>query len=201
MSKQGDFGINEGSLRNIRDDLIDMLNTYNGENANDDDFEEHMKIVNSKTEVKKVEEVVDEDDETYGEINIDDYIPADEEQEFGHFTNLLNIFTCYFKQLFMKNQETTMFDNIDHSKKDSTNKCMEFMYEEMFKFNKSLEEDKDMLYDPDDGTINIDLCEELYILYIDSEPKYVCKFILPLLQHIGTLEWTEINWSVIKIKG
>ena len=197
MSKQGDFGINESGLKNVRNDLVSMLSTYDGEtiadnNKNDDDgdFEDYMKMLNTKGNI--VEE---------GEIDIDDYVPADEEKEFGHFTNLLNIFTCYFKQLFMKNQEATMFENVDYNKKDSTNKCMEFMYEEMFKFNKSLEDDKDTLYDPDDSTINIDLCEELYILYIDSEPKFACKFILPILQHIGTLEWAEINWSIIKIKG
>ena len=134
------------------------------------------------------------------EIDINDYIPADEETEFNNFTSLLNIFTCYFKQLFSKNQESTMLDDVDYTKTDSTNKCMEFMYEEMFKFNKSLDLDKDILYHPDDECLDINKCTELYVLYVDSEPKYTCKYLLPLMQYIGTLRWTTIDWSIIKIK-
>lgn len=134
------------------------------------------------------------------EIDINDYILADEESELNNFTSLLNVFTCYFKQLYCTNQESTMFENIDYTKNDSTNKCMEFMYEEMFKFNKSLEIDKDILYDPDNECVDINKCDELYVLYLDSEPKYTCKYLLPLVQYVGTLNWTVINWSIIKIK-
>ncbi len=135
-----------------------------------------------------------------GEIDINDYIPADEETEFNNFTSLLNVFTCYFKQLFSKNQESTMLDDVDYTKTNSTNKCMEFMYEEMFKFNKSLDIDKDILYHPDDDCVDINQCNELYVIYIDSEPKYTCKYLLPLMQYVGTLHWTTIDWSIIKLK-
>lgn len=134
------------------------------------------------------------------EIDINDYVLADEEKELNNFTSLLNVFTCYYKQLYCTNQESTMFENIDYTKNDSTNKCMEFMYEEMFKFNRSSEIDKDILYDPDNEYIDINKCDELYVLYLDSEPKYTCKYLLPLVQYIGTLNWSVINWSIIKIK-
>ena len=40
------------------------------------------------------------------EINIDDYVLAEEELEFGSFINLINIYTCYFKQVFERKQNT-----------------------------------------------------------------------------------------------
>ena len=167
-------------------DIASLKEHYN----DDDDKEYHDEEYN-----------VDED------ININDYIPAEEELEFSGFTNLINIFTCYFKQLFEKKQHATVVDGFDYEKTDDakciytgTNRCMEFMYEEIFKFNKSKEDDKDILYDPDSDEVNIDNCNELYTLYINSEPKFVCKFIVPILQYLSTQEWIDIDWSIIKIK-
>lgn len=175
-------------MNNIK--LSELLNEFNCDSQELDDKEYNDAEYN-------IDEV----------INIDDYIPAEEEIEFGNFTNLINIFTCYFKQLFEKKQHANMFDGFDYEKTDnikciytSTNRCMEFMYEEIFKFNKSNEDDKDMLYGPDDDKININNCDELYTLYIESEPKFVCKFILPILQHLSTQKWTDIDWSILKIK-
>lgn len=135
------------------------------------------------------------------QIDINDYIPADEEVELSETTGLLNIFTCYFKQLFEAKQNSTMFDSVDIEKKEGTNRCLEFLYEEMFKFNNSKECDKDMLYDLDDVDLNIDEVKELYMLSIDSVPLYVCKFLLPLLKYLSTQKWNEINWTILPIKG
>ena len=103
---------------------------------------------NLQNEIKKIydKQLLDfsSDSEDSEEINVDDYELAEEESEFGIYVGLLNIFTCYFKQLFRRQQDETMFDHTDNSK-DSTNRCMEFMYEQINKYNSSEESDKDLL--------------------------------------------------------
>ena len=117
--------------------------------------------------------------------------------------NLLNIYTCYYKKLFVKKKDATMFENIDYEKMDSTNKCLEMLYDEIYKFDQSKEEDKDILYDPDDDTISIDECKELYSLYIENEPKFVCKYLLPILKYLAESHnnWTDMKWSIIPLKS
>lgn len=151
-----------------------------------------------KDHIQKIYDQHDKEDE---EIDINDYVVAEEDQEFRSHVNLLNIYTCYFKQLFRRNQGETLFDHVDYDKKNSTNKCMEFLYDEINKFNESTIEDKDILYEPDDISVDINKCTELYTLYINSEPLYLSKFLLPLFQYLATIDWYNIEWSIIPIKG
>lgn len=134
-------------------------------------------------------------------IDINDYIPADEEIEFNNYVDILNIFNCYYKQLNEKKQNATLFDNIDYEKEESTNKCLEFLYQEILKYNSSNDENKDLLYEVDDKEINIDQWDEMYVLYIDNEQKYTSKFLLPLLQYVATIEWTKTNWNIKPFKN
>ena len=142
-----------------------------------------------------------EDQDKEEEININDYIVAEEDIEYGTYVSLLNIFTCYFKQLFRRKQDETIFDHVDYDRKNSTNKCMEFLYDEINKFNDSKEEDKATLYSPDDPSVDINNCNELYSLYIKNEPKYVCKYLLPIVQYLTTIEWHTVTWAIIPIKN
>lgn len=146
------------------------------------------------------EQYEDEQEDEELEIDLNDYVLAEEETEFGTYVCLLNIYTCYFKQLFRRQQDETMFDHIEQDQKDSTNRCMEFLYEEINKFNNSKEEDKDVLYSPDDTSIEIEKCNEMFILYINDIPTYVCKYLLPIMKHLATLDWSNIRWSIIPIK-
>jgi hypothetical protein len=146
---------------------------------------------------------VDVETDTYippEDFDINDYEPACKDDNLVEMS-LLNVFICYYKQLYQVKQENHMFDGIDSEKEDSTNRCIELMYEEIHKFQKSTDDDKDILFDPDDNTVNIDLCIELYVLYVDGNVKYVSKYMLPLLRYISDLDWATIEWSVIKIKG
>lgn len=162
-------------------------------------------IKNYDENIKNILDHVDEENDINIDenINIEDYELAEEEVELMPYISLLNIYTCYFKKLFVRNKDSTMFDNIDYTKVDSTNKCLEFLYEEIYKFNKSDDQDKDVLFDPDDDNIKIDQCDELYSLYIGNEPKYVCKYLLPLFKFIGETykNWAEIDWSIIPLKS
>lgn len=206
MNTEIELQINE-NMENAALKLSELLSEFNDPVWNNNNFKEH--------EYETYDEHNNEYNEDNGEynvsneiINIDDYVPAEEENEFGNFTSLINIFTCYFKQLFEKKQQSTIFDGLDYEKEDektgrctSTNRCMEYMYEEIFKYNRSVEEDKDILYDPDSDLINIDNCDELFVLYVENDPKFVCKYILPILHHLSTIEWNNVIWSILKIKG
>ena len=185
------------NMQSVAIKLSELMNDYSEHTLDNDNFDNFKN--NEECDGYVINDEV---------INIDDYVLAEEETEFGNLTNLVNIFTCYFKQLFERKEYATIFDGLDYDKEDektgkctSTNKCMEHMYEEMFKYNKSIEEDKDILYDPDSDLINIDICEELYVLYVDSEPKFVCKFIMPILHNLSNSDWSNIEWSILKIKG
>lgn len=157
-------------------------------------------IMNKIIETNKEDDVFDEENKDIP-FNIDDYKLADEEIEFGKHINLLNIFTCYYKKLFERKEHEHMFEGTNPEIRDSTNRCIEFLYEEIFKFNKSDEEDKDVLYEPDDDNLDINKCKELYILCIDNSPVLVCKFLLPILQYLGEQDWLNIEWSIMPLKN
>ena len=176
------------SLEHFDGNMENILNCDTGDNN-------FLNKSVTRTDIIEINDVVDDEP-----INIDDFMPADEEDNIV-FIGLLNIFTCYFKQLYVKKQNETMFDNIDAEKVDSTNKLTETLYDEMFKYNQSLDETKDILYDPDDNELDINAVEELYALYIDNESKYVCKYLLPLLQYLSTQNWANIQWWIIPIKS
>ncbi|ARF09445.1 hypothetical protein Indivirus_1_68 [Indivirus ILV1] len=157
-------------------------------------------------DIKKIYEQQYKSDEEINEVNeeeidINDYVLAEEENEFGEFVALLNIYTCYFKQVFRREQDESMFDHIDYDQRDSTNKCLELLYEEINKFTKSEESDKDLLYNPDDESIDINKCQELYVLYINNFPGYACKYILPLMRHLAKIDWSNMEWSIIPVKN
>lgn len=133
------------------------------------------------------------------DVDIDEYIPVEKEDNFVEF-ELFNVFMCYYKQLYQAEPNTTMLHNIDYTKENSTNKCMESMYAEMHKFNTSTEADKDVVYNTDTEAVNIDECTELYVLNVGMEPKYVCKYLIPLLKYTSTIDWLNSEWSVMRLK-
>ncbi len=140
----------------------------------------------------------EDSDSSDSSLDINDYVLAEEESVFLQYVSLLNIFTCYFKQLFRRQQDETMFDHIENHK--DTNRCMEFMYEEINKYRIADDPDKDTLFNTNDESISIESCKELYILYLDDCPTYCSKYILPLMRFLATLEWNTVNWSVIPVK-
>lgn len=152
-------------------------------------------------EFQQVPEELDAPYTVPDDIDINDYTVADEEEEFGQYTDIMNVFLCHYKQLFCKNENCTMFDDIDYESDKSTNRGMEFVYDEIVKFNYSKEHDKNTLFNPDTDDINIEDCDELYLLYLDNEPVYVSKYIFVLVRYVAEMDWSNIMWSIIKIKG
>lgn len=133
---------------------------------------------------------------------IDDYYLDEEEKEFQEDLNFLNIYLWYFKHLFNQKKSMHMFEGINYEKDDSTNRCLELLYEEVEKYKEAKDDiTKITLYNPDE--ININNCQELYVLIINNEHKKVCQTLIPLIRYLATDEtnkWTEMNWMIVPLK-
>lgn len=170
--------------------------------SDDDNFVSEVNMDNIMEKIlQSNDDIIEKLDDLDKPINIEEYALADEEIEFGKYVNMINIFTCYFKKLFERKESDNLFAGINIEVEDSTNKSLEFLYDEIIKFNSSMEDDKDILYDPDDDLLDINNCKELYILCVDHSPLYACKFLLPLLQYLGGENWLEMEWNIMPLKN
>lgn len=116
--------------------------------------------------------------------------------EFDSF-NLLNVYLYYFKQLFQKNNSQNMFDEINCDEPNSTNRCLEFLYDEIRKCNENV--DKTAI--SEECNFNIDECDELYLLKINGESDKYCQYLLPLLKIVAEIDWTNVEWSINPLKS
>jgi hypothetical protein len=147
----------------------------------------------------KSQEDIDLEKELEKSVDVE-YYPVDEKHKnvTVNMFDTLNVFMTYFKRLYMRKKNETMFENIDASKVDETNKCLEVFYEHMEIYNKSEYDDKDDLYEA--HSINMGDFEELYILNIDDKPELVCRHLIPILMYLSSIEWSEINWTILHEK-
>lgn len=135
---------------------------------------------------------------------------SDDLAEVVPMADIINIFLIYYKQLFNKSNSSTMFDDIDNNKDVSTNRCMEMLYEHIYKFNQAeadsgaiKKEDKTMLIEHDDRSTPVDIekFEELYLLKINKK-QFMCELLLPIIIYIAeTDDWIHTNWAIIPIKS
>lgn len=161
----------------------------------DEEFELLDKIYNPSKEL--VDKSNNESkDESYTN---DLYVPEEYKESDNGFT-FLNIFMCYYKKLFNKSESSNMFEEIDPSDIKSTNRMMEFLYAEVYKYKKYQNDDDFVaLYDP--NMIDINTCEELYGLVINGKYNKVCRFIVPIITYISeNYDWTKKNWSIVPLK-
>lgn len=116
--------------------------------------------------------------------------------------NFFNVFMCYYKNLFGKEKNINMFHDIDYSKDNSTNRCMEFFYSELHKYQEhenNGREEEITIYEPD--SVDLDKCDELYVLMIDNEQNKMCQTLLPLIKYVSTLDWLTMTWRIDPFKA
>ena len=95
--------------------------------------------------------------------------------------------------------------NINLSKKESTNLCIETFYEHLLEYKTLCQEhrnDNNQIELLDPKKINIEDYEGIYNLYqlnIEDDTMYCCQSIIPLIQYLAELEWNNIDWTIIKI--
>lgn len=120
------------------------------------------------------------------------------EEEFEEKVGFMNVFLCYYKQMFDKSKEVNMFSDVDYDNDASTNRCMEMLYDEMFKYQNCEDEEALTILDPSD--VNINKCKELYVLVINNKQEKACQMLLPLIKYVSTLDWMNIDWSINPVK-
>ena len=77
--------------------------------------------------------------------DIDNIENIDNEEVYGDNVNFINVFLCYYKHLFNKKNNTHMFTDVDYDKPGSTNRCMELLYDEMYKYSQNEEHEENCL--------------------------------------------------------
>jgi hypothetical protein len=110
----------------------------------------------------------------------------------------LNVFFCYYKQLFNKDEDTSIFHDIEYDKPTSTNRAMEFMYDHVKKYNSSKPESK-KIYDVD--KIDIKQFDEIYLLTINGIKTTVSPTLVPIIKYISEFDdWQNLSWSINPLK-
>jgi len=129
--------------------------------------------------------------------------------------DVLNIFLIYFKNLFSAdntlappNKTYTMFTGINQTNDDqpndkdnqselSTSRCMEFIYNEIYKTKTSTNPDIHTIFHMSDITKDT-TCDELYVLEINNTPTKAAFSLFTLIKYIAINQ--EPNWAIIPIK-
>jgi flagellar capping protein FliD len=89
---------------------------------------------------------------------------------------------------------TGIFDQIDYDQLDSTNKCMEFIYDQVEIYNSLVKSDdsKTDLIPYKDKSNDV----RLIILSINNIKLYACEILFPLILYLATKDWENIIWSI-----
>lgn len=142
--------------------------------------------------------VIDQNEYDFMQNKDDDYEIFSDELETSELSNVMNVFLCYYKQMFQKSKDTHFFSELDNGENDnSTNRCMELLYDHMHKMSEN--HDKIKLIKPEEA--DIDTCYELYVLNINNEQKQACELLWPLIIHVSELDWLNLDWNIATLKS
>lgn len=162
------------------------------------------KLISMDKEIDdKINGNVDDNDE---EFDINKYEIPEDEKEYNHYVEMLNIYNVYYKLLFKKGSNCTLFDEIDMDIASSTNRALEKLYEEIYKYKKAQDSKQDLyirLFDPEEYKRNylIDKLPEDYPFYMINinDIQKVTHNLVSALNYIASFDWQNINWSINQI--
>jgi len=156
-------------------------------------------------------------------INIDDYECADEEKEMIQYTDLLNIFTIYYKDLFKKNEDATLLDEIDLDDISSTNRGLELFYQAVHSYKNAIDPRHIRLYSVkeykeefmmENQQITNDI--PLYLVNIKESTNFcninenninsfmgtshkITHNLVSALMYVSDFDWINCGWSIHQI--
>ena len=118
----------------------------------------------------------------------------DTESGVQRYIDATNAFLEYYKKTYHL-MNINVFEGVDYSEDTSTNKCMELMYECIFKYR-----DKDVELElPED--IDISKHDELYTLIIDNKQQLACPSLWHLIMYlVDNYDYLDINWEIASLK-
>jgi hypothetical protein len=162
--------------------------------------EKNNSVNNNISEYNLDKSIHPEKDNSVHNNNISEYIIPEELKKNENGIVFLNVFMCYYKKLFNTQETKNMFYDVDYGNIKSTNRIMEFLYTEVYKYKKNQSDDELIsLYNVNE--INVSTCKELYALTIDGKYVKVCRFIVPIITYIAeNYNWTTINWMIVPLK-
>lgn len=122
---------------------------------------------------------------------------------------LANIFLIYVKQLFRRNDNSTLFDDegIDDKEKDgNVSRYMEYLYDETRKYKDRMNKNPkrvdiiDVSNDEDFELRDFLEYNELYVLTIDNNNICMSQTLMSLMLYLlSNYDYTDINWAINKI--
>jgi hypothetical protein len=146
------------------------------------------------------------------EIDLSQYEVSEEDNQFGQYIDLLNIFNIYYKTIFKKTTTASLFEGIDLDDETSTNRALEMFYESMHQYKTSQDDRYVELYDPDEYkekymSKNKTLPED-YPLYsvtvndtsVDKHEKITHNLITALV-FISNHDWINCEWSINQLNN
>ncbi len=116
------------------------------------------------------------------------------------FVDILNVFQTYYKNLYRKHEDETLFDGINYDDLTSTNRSMELLYDYIYEYRSNKMKDTKLTNLYDETELNMNDYEELYGLIIDGTIKKISPSFLALLIYLVQLEWNDIDWKISKLK-
>lgn len=120
------------------------------------------------------------------------------EAEAYEYADMLNLWTIYFRQFYCS-ENRDVFNSVNQDDPTATNLYMEKFYDAIYKLSKSTSPNRNILYSMDQSP-KLDSVDDLYLLYIDSEPMYTCEYLIPLLKYLTGIEWESKSWSIVPLK-
>jgi hypothetical protein len=169
-------------------------------------FNENIKIVDEDLEENS-------DDENYNqhindEINLDDYTISEEDSEYKHYIDMMNIYLVYFKSLFKKKENATLFDGIEIEDDTSTNRALEMFYDEVNRYKICTDNKfKDLFELVEYKKIfqNIPNDVPLYQITIKDdtheEHKRVTHNLITGILFISEFNWIKNEWNIFKLNS
>lgn len=135
--------------------------------------------------------------ESYYKKVCDGSIEMDAEAE--RCVDILNIFQIYYRNLYNKDTNESLFHGIDSENISSTNRSLELLAEFVheYKINSEVDEKMIVMYGEGEEFPNYD---NLYSLLIDSKIKKTSPSIYTLFLHVASLDWQNIDWKIMKLK-
>ena len=116
------------------------------------------------------------------------------------FSKLINKYIEYYKKIYPDKPLKNMFDEINYDVPTSTNHIMEIFYEDLLKYNNFNNDIYESIDDIDD--IDINKVDDLFLLNIDNNPKYVSQSVLSLLiliVKLGFLCWFNTSINILLV--
>lgn len=140
--------------------------------------------------------------ERYHPINLfNNTMSVLDDGQISIYVDIMNILLICHKRKYGKNKKESMFSNLDQSKLTSTNRQMEFYYEEMTTYFKNEKEnpDKNLIYEPTEfeDEFKDSKIDEAYFLKIDGSIDKVSRSIYALSIYLASLkDWQSLTWEI-----